>query len=80
MSDPDEHAAPADRHRIEVQCLSCGRAGSFDAEDSRVSGASLVQLTKRFRCSECGSRAVKAASVNTPRELARRLRARMDRG
>ena len=80
MGDSDERrgedaAAP----RIEVQCLSCGRTGRFDEADERVSGSSLVQLTKRLRCSECGSRAIKATSVRTPRDLARALRDRMAR-
>ena len=63
--------------RIEVQCLSCGRWGSFEGDDLRVSGAPLVQLTKRLRCSVCGSRAVKATAIRTPRDVARRLRSRM---
>lgn len=61
--------------RIEVQCLSCGRRGAF-ASDA-LPGTSLVQITRRLRCSECGSRAVRATAVRTPRDLARLLRARM---
>lgn len=78
MNDGDEHrAGAAPTQRIEVQCLSCGRFGSFDGDDSRVSGTPLVQLTRRFRCSACGSRAVKAMTVREPRDVAKLLRARM---
>lgn len=70
--------APAERAGIEVECLSCGRIGAFDAADRRVSGAPLSHLTRRFRCSACGSGAVKAKAVRRPGDLARRMRARMD--
>jgi hypothetical protein len=63
--------------RVEVQCLVCGRFGSFEGDDSRVRGTPLVALTKRLRCSACGSRAVKATSIRTPRDLAKLLRSRM---
>lgn len=81
MSEPDEHRpAGAETPRIEVQCLSCGRFGSFEGDDRRVSGTPLVHLTKRLRCSACGSRAVKATTVRTPRDVARLLRSRMGSG
>ena len=73
----DEQIPAADTPRIEVQCLSCGRIGSFDGDDERVRDKPLVQLTKRLRCSACGSRAVRATSVRTPRDIARLLRSRM---
>lgn len=63
--------------RIEVQCLSCGRFGSFAGDDQRVAGRPLVELTKRLRCSECGSRAVRAQALRTPRDLARILGGRL---
>ena len=71
---------PDETPRIEVQCLSCGRFGSFDGDDARVRDTPLVTLTKRLRCSACGSRAVKATSVRTPRDVARLLRSRMKPG
>lgn len=78
MSEPDEHRpAAAETPRIEVQCLSCGRLGSFAGDDRRVSGTPLVHLTKRLRCSACGSRAVKASAVRTPQDVARQLRSRI---
>ena len=77
MSDAEEHDQPPELSRIEVQCLSCGRAGSFDGDDRRVAGTPLVHLTKRLLCSECGSRAVKAVVVRTPHDLARRMRKRL---
>ena len=91
MRDPDElrpDTCPRDERgdgsggrsvgpRIEVQCLSCGHGGSFEGDDRRVTGSPLVQLTKRLRCSACGSRAVKATAIRTPRDVARRLRSRM---
>lgn len=81
MSDPDEHpSAAAESPRIEVQCLSCGRHGAFEGDDRRVSHTPLVQLTKRLRCSACGSRAVKATAIRTPRDVARLLRSRMEAG
>lgn len=80
MSGPDEQPAAPDTPRIDVQCLSCGRVTSFSGDDRRVLGTPLVELTKRLRCSECGSRAVKATSVRTPRDVARRLRAAMANG
>jgi DNA-directed RNA polymerase subunit RPC12/RpoP len=80
MNDRNEHrTAAAEVPRIEVQCLSCGRFGSFEGDDIRVRGTPLVQLTRRLRCSACGSRAVKATTVRTPRDVAKLLRARMNR-
>lgn len=73
----EEQSSEAGTPCIEVQCLNCGRFGCFEADDARVRGTPLVQLTKRFRCSACGSRAVRATSVRTPRDVARLLRARM---
>ena len=80
MSLPDEQPALPETPRIEVQCLSCGRVTSFASDDRRVFGTPLVELTKRLRCSECGSRAVKATSVRTPRDVARRLRTALTAG
>ena len=73
----EEQSGVAGPPRIEVQCLSCGRTGSFEGDDARVRDTPLVQLTRKLRCSACGSRAVRATSVRTPRDLARLLRARM---
>ena len=78
MSAPDDQpraAGPAPG--IEVQCLSCGRLTAFAGGDSRVLGTPLVELTRRLRCSDCGSRAVRATRTRTPRDVARLLRARM---
>jgi DNA-directed RNA polymerase subunit RPC12/RpoP len=75
--DCDEGTSEAATPRIEVQCLNCGRSGSFDGDDARVRGTPLVTLTRRLRCSACGSRAVRATSVRTPRDIARLLRSRM---
>ena len=61
-----------------VECLNCGRRSAITPEDGEEIG--LVQLTKRLRCSECGSRAVKAARIETPRDVARLMRARMGSG
>jgi DNA-directed RNA polymerase subunit RPC12/RpoP len=62
-----------------VECLSCGRRSAIMREDG-LEDMPLVQLTRRLRCSECGSRAVKAARIETPRDLARLMRARMGSG
>ena len=81
MSDSHKRAAePGERPRIEVRCLSCGRVGSLEGGDERVRGTPLVHLTRRLRCSECGSRAVQAKEVRTPRDVARLLRTRMSGG
>ena len=69
---PDSEAG-----RIEVKCLSCGRTGRFERDDGRLGDEPLVALTKRFRCSQCGSRAVRANAVGTPRDLAARLGERL---
>ena len=62
-----------------VECLSCGRRSAIPREDG-LEDIPLVQLTRRLRCSECGSRAVKAARIETPRDLARLMRVRMGSG
>ncbi|NNM71402.1 hypothetical protein [Enterovirga aerilata] len=62
---------------ILVECLSCGRRSAIGRDDDGLGDIPLVQLTRRLRCSECGSRAVKAARIETPRDLARLMRARM---
>lgn len=62
-----------------VECLNCGRRSAIGRADG-LETLPLVQLTKRLVCSECGSRAVKAARVETPRDLARLMRARMGSG
>jgi DNA-directed RNA polymerase subunit RPC12/RpoP len=78
MNDRNEHrTGVVETPRIEVQCLNCGRHGSFASDDTRVNGRPLVQLTKRLRCPECGSRAVKATTIRTPRDVAKLLRSRM---
>jgi DNA-directed RNA polymerase subunit RPC12/RpoP len=78
MSAPERPPAKADDSpRIEVQCLSCGRVAALD--DAGLVGSPLVSVTRRLRCSECGSRAVRAARVRTPQDVARLLRSRMDR-
>ena len=77
--DYDGQSNDGDVSRVEVQCLSCGRFGAFEGDDSRVRNTPLVALTKRLRCSACGSRAVKATSVRTPQDIAKLLRSRMTR-
>jgi DNA-directed RNA polymerase subunit RPC12/RpoP len=62
-----------------VECLTCGRRSAM-GRDEGVEDIPLVELTRRLRCSECGSRAVKAARIETPRDLARLMRARMGSG
>jgi DNA-directed RNA polymerase subunit RPC12/RpoP len=62
-----------------VECLNCGRRSAI-GPDEAPGDLPLVQLTRRLRCSECGSRAVKAARIETPRDLARLMRARMGPG
>lgn len=59
-----------------VECLTCGRTTTLGPE-AGLDGLPLVQLTRRLKCSECGSRAIKAARVETPRDVARLIRARM---
>ena len=61
--------------RILVECLNCGHRATVGRE---LDAMPLVQLTRRLLCSECGSRAVKAARIETPRDLARLMRARFD--
>jgi DNA-directed RNA polymerase subunit RPC12/RpoP len=61
---------------VEVTCLTCGRTGAFAPRDDRIDGLPLVTLTRRFRCSACGSRAVKAQR-SSPRDIARRLSSRL---
>ena len=62
--------------RVAVECLNCGRSSTL-GDDAAPDDLPLVQLTKRLRCSECGSRAVKAARIETPRDLAKLMRSRM---
>jgi hypothetical protein len=50
--------------RIAIDCLTCGHCASL-AEDQLADfglepDASLVTLTKRLTCKECGSRSVRA--------------------
>jgi DNA-directed RNA polymerase subunit RPC12/RpoP len=49
---------------ISVTCLNCGHAGALDERELPQHGlpedASLVTLTRRLVCQECGSRAVRA--------------------
>jgi hypothetical protein len=50
--------------RIAIECLSCGHCGSLAERELPRFGlaedASLVLLTKRLVCQECGSRSVRA--------------------
>ena len=80
MTSDDDRTEPADARgrEIVVECLSCGRRSTLDP--ALASEQPLVQLTRRLKCSECGSRAVKASRVETPRDVARLLRARMRSG
>ncbi len=49
---------------ISIACLSCNHPGSLDERELPQHGlpesTSLVMLTKRLVCQECGSRAVRA--------------------
>lgn len=89
MSGPDiSQSRKGATRAVRVECLRCGRVASLD--ESRVREAPLVELTRHLRCSACGSRAVKAGridpsgeapaprDVETPRDIAKLLRARMD--
>ena len=62
--------------RTSVECLTCGRTTTLGPE-AGLDALPLVQLTRRLKCSECGSRAVKAARIETPRDVAKLIRARM---
>jgi DNA-directed RNA polymerase subunit RPC12/RpoP len=80
MTFEDERQRPGPRPSgVLVECLTCGRRSAIAPEDG-AEDIPLVQLTKRLRCSECGSRAVKAARIETPRDVARLMRARMGTG
>ena len=50
--------------RFSIACLSCGHTGSLDDRELPQHGlpedTSLVTLTRRLICQECGSRAVRA--------------------
>jgi len=50
--------------RIAIDCLNCGHVGSLSEAALRNYGlepdTSLVTLTKKFVCQECGSKAVRA--------------------
>jgi hypothetical protein len=50
--------------RIALECLGCGHRASLAEDDLPAyglePGASLVTLTKRTVCAQCGSRAVVA--------------------
>ena len=54
----DRHRAGNGIRGVAVACLACGRLGVLDG-DSAAAALPLVQLTRRLRCSECGSRAVR---------------------
>jgi RNase P subunit RPR2 len=53
--------------RIAITCLSCGHRCSVSEEDLPAFGlepnASLVTLTKRLVCKECGSRSVRTQRI-----------------
>jgi hypothetical protein len=50
--------------RIAIECLTCGHCGSLTERELLRFGlaehTSLVTLTKRLVCQECGSRSVRA--------------------
>ena len=50
--------------RIAIDCLNCGHVGSMSEAALQDYGfgpdTSLVTLTKKFVCQECGSKAVRA--------------------
>jgi hypothetical protein len=50
--------------RIAIECLACGHAGSLDERELPHYGlakdTSLVTVTRRLVCRECGSRSVRA--------------------
>jgi DNA-directed RNA polymerase subunit RPC12/RpoP len=50
--------------RIDIECLSCGHRGSLAQRELPQYGlaedTSLVLVTKRLVCHECGSRSVRA--------------------
>lgn len=64
---------------VAVECLQCGHTSTL-ADEGGYADLPLVELTRRLRCSDCGSRAVKAARIQTPRDIAKLLRARMSGG
>lgn len=70
-----------ERHddEIVVSCLSCGRIATLPPTGD-VAALPLVHLTRRLRCSECGSRAVKAERPDPAGRLARAFRLRMTSG
>ncbi|MDB5512030.1 MAG: hypothetical protein JWR08_1513 [Enterovirga sp.] len=76
MTGEDERQPPGlSAPVIAVECLSCGRTAELPA--SEVLEQPLVRLTRRFRCSECGSRAVKATRIAKPQDVAKLIRSRM---
>ena len=56
-------------HRIAIECLSCGHCGSIAETELPDYGyeenTSLVVLTRRFVCQECGSKSVRAFRYDT---------------
>jgi DNA-directed RNA polymerase subunit RPC12/RpoP len=50
--------------RIEIECLNCGHRGSLEEGELPRYGlshdSSLVLVTRRLVCTECGSRATRA--------------------
>jgi DNA-directed RNA polymerase subunit RPC12/RpoP len=62
--------------RIAVECLTCGHAGSLDERELPRFGlaedTSLVTLTRRLVCQECGSRSVRAFRTDDAPPLAPR--------
>ena len=78
MTGGSERPSPAiGAERVQVECLACGHRATIGPE-GELDRLPLVQLTRRLRCSACGSRAVKAARAETPRDVARLLRSRID--
>ena len=55
--------------RIAIECLRCGHCGSLAEEALPGFGlpkdASLVLVTKRLTCSECGSKSVRTFRYDT---------------
>lgn len=64
---------------VAVECLNCGRLGTLDGA-SAAAALPLVQLTRRLRCSECGSRAVRARREAGPRKAVKAMRERLRNG
>ena len=62
--------------RIAIDCLNCGHVASISevslAHRGYEPGTSLVALTRKFICQECGSKAVRAYRYDEEPTLVRR--------